>query len=82
MRRASPIQRVPAMWGLAGLVPIAVLLFREDLTLFEAGMRALAVLAAVMFLRWLGDKAVRGVLATLEPEPVPAEASQTEESDA
>src|SRR5690606_12045563 len=82
MRRASPIQRVPAMWGLAGLVPIAVLLFKEDLTLFDAGMRALAVLAAVMFLRWLGDKAVRGVLATLEPEPVPAEASQTEESDA
>ncbi|MFO7299373.1 MAG: hypothetical protein DIU67_004175 [Actinomycetes bacterium] len=55
------------MWGLVGLVPIAVLLFKADLTLFEAGFRAVAVLGAVMFLRWLGDKAVRGMLATLEP---------------
>lgn len=70
MRRASPIQRLPAMWGLVGLVPIAVLLFKQGITLFEAGMRALVVLAAVVFLRWLGDKAVRGLVATLEPEPV------------
>src|SRR5690606_24257511 len=69
-RRASPIQRLPAMWGLVGLVPIAVLLFKQDITRFEAGMRALVVLAAVVFLRGLGDKAVRGLVATLEPEPV------------
>lgn len=74
MRRASPIQRLPAMWGLIGLVPIAVLLFKSDLTLFEAGVRALVVLVVVMFLRWLGDKAVRGVLATLEPKPAGVEA--------
>lgn len=74
MRRASPIQRLPAMWGLIGLVPIAVLLFKSDLTLFEAGVRALVVLVVVMFLRWLGDKAVRGMLATLEPGSAGVEA--------
>ena len=74
MRRASPIQRLPAVWGLIGLVPIAVLLFKSDLTLFEAGVRALVVLVVVLFLRWLGDKAVRGVLATLEPGPPGVEA--------
>lgn len=80
MRRASPIQRVPVMWGLVGLVPIAVLLFKQDLTLFEAGLRASVILAAVVFLRWLGDKAVRGMLATLEPEPVRVEAQPDDDA--
>lgn len=83
MRRPSPIQRLPAMWGLIGLVPIAVLLFQQDLTLYEAGMRALVVLGAVVLLRWLADKAVRGLVATLEPEPVPVEHPKMEaDSDA
>src|SRR5690606_39579592 len=48
MRRASPIQRLPAVWGLIGLVPIAVLLFKADLTLLEAGGRALVVRVVVV----------------------------------
>lgn len=67
MRGSSPIHRLSATWGLAGLVPIAVLLFQEDLTLLDAGFRAVAVLAAVVALRWLADRVVRGLAATLDP---------------
>lgn len=76
MRGSSPIHRLSATWGLVGLVPIAVLLFQEDLTLLEAGTRAAAVLAAVVVLRWVADRAVRGLAATLDPERAAEEAGQ------
>lgn len=66
MKGTSVIQRVSAFWGLAALTPIGVLLFQNELSLLQAGVRGLAILAGVIAIRWLADRAVRIVASTLD----------------
>lgn len=68
MRGTSVIHRVSATWGLGAMIPVAILLFQEELTLLEAGARASAILAAVLVLRWVADRTVRGLASTLDQE--------------
>lgn len=66
MKGTSVIQRVSAFWGLAALTPIGVLLFQDELSLLEAGVRGLAILAGVIAIRWLADRVVRILASTLD----------------
>lgn len=66
MKGTSVIQRVSAFWGLAALTPIGVLLFQDELSLLQAGVRGLAILAGVIAIRWLADRVVRTVASTLD----------------
>lgn len=84
MRGTSVIHRVSAFWGLAALTPIGVLLFQNELSLLEAGFRALAILAGVMAIRWATDRVVRGLASTLdrtsESEPTPRRRAEDDKS--
>lgn len=66
MRGTSVIHRLSAVWGLAALAPVAVLLFQDELSLLEAGVRALAILAGVVCIRWITDRVVRGIASSLD----------------
>lgn len=66
MRSTSVIHRLSAVWGLAALAPVAVLLFQDELSLLEAGVRALAILAGVVCIRWITDRVVRGIASGLD----------------
>lgn len=71
MRVTSPIHRLSATGGLIALVPVALLLFQDRLTLLEAGARGVAILAAVLVVRWVTDRTVRGVVSRLDAEDRP-----------
>lgn len=79
MRGTSAIRRISAFWGLAALAPVAILLFQEELSLLEAGVRAVGILVGVLCLRWITDRVVRGVASTLdrngESSPSPEKAA-------
>lgn len=66
MRGTSVIHRLSAVWGLAALAPVALLLFQDELSLLEAGVRAMAILAGVVCIRWITDRVVRGIASSLD----------------
>ena len=67
--RSSPVRRIFAWFGLAALAPIGYLVFTQQMSVFDAGMKALLVLITVLVAVRLIEFALGGVAASLERRP-------------